>query len=137
MHVIERRLVRRTRWLAIAGILLLIGCNRGPQPVVVSGKVIYRGEPVREGEIVFADEKSGGPAAVGKIDNGRYRVETLPGEKRIRVTATRETGKIIEGAMGAKYPERVDLIPAQYNTDSTLVRTVKPNEKAVVDLSLE
>lgn len=137
MQAIERTLVRRTRWLVIACILLLVGCSRGPQPVVVSGNVTYRGEPVREGEIVLADEKSEAPAAVGKIDNGRYRVETLPGEKRIRVTASKETGKVIEGAMGVKVPERVDLIPAQYNTASTLVRTVDAKGSAIVDLSLE
>ena len=43
---------------------------------------------------------------------------------------------MLEGAMGAKYPERVDLIPAKYNSATTLTRAITP-ESSTVDFRLE
>jgi hypothetical protein len=40
------------------------------------------------------------------------------GSKIVRITATRETGKMMAGDMDAQILERVDWIPPQYNLDS-------------------
>ena len=125
------------RGLVIVGTGLWCGCNFGPPSVVVSGTVSYQGEMVRQGEIIFADVQSTAPAAVGKVEDGRYRLETLAGEKRVRITASKETGRIVEGAMGTTYPEQVDLLPPEYNSASTLVRTVEPKKECVLDFQLK
>ena len=123
-------------WCAAACLVLFCGCGGGPRQYTVTGEVSYEGQPVAEGEIVFADAEGSGPTATASIENGKYEIKTIAGKKKVRITATRETGKIIEGAMGAKYPERVDLIPPKYNTATTLVRTVDPNGDRVLDFRL-
>ncbi len=123
--------------LLVVSVFLLPGCSSEPKQYVVSGEVTYKGQPVAQGEIVFADAKGGTAAtAAGKIKDGRYQIRILPGDKKVRITSTKETGKMLEGAMGAKYPERVDLIPAKYNSATTLTRTITP-ESGTVDFRLE
>jgi hypothetical protein len=107
------------RYLA-ASLLLLTGCGGGPDLVSVSGEVTYDGAPVAEGQIVFADVDGVAPTSHAPIASGKYKIETPAGAKKVRITATKETGKILEGAMGAEVPELVDLIPAKYNTATTL-----------------
>ena len=122
---------------AIALSALLSGCDSGPKQYKVSGKVSYQGEPVAEGDIFFAASDGASATAAGKIHNGRYELLTTAGKKTVRITASRETGKIIEGAMDQKFSERVDLIPAKYNTASTLERTVDPSAGLTIDFELE
>ncbi len=121
----------------VALILCLAGCGNKASQYTVVGMVTYQGKRVIQGEIVFADAKNAIPAAVGKIENGKYQVSTLAGEKRIRITAAKETGKIIEGPMGVKYPERMDLIPPKYNSASTLTRIVEAKANGILDFQLE
>ena len=50
--------------------LSAFGCGKSPTPVV-TGRVLYRGEPVSDGLIVFApnpDRGSDGPLATGRIN---------------------------------------------------------------------
>jgi hypothetical protein len=44
---------------------------------------------------------------------------------------------MIEGAMDVSYPERADLIPPQYNTATTLLRTVDPQGDQAIDFYLD
>ena len=113
------------------------GCRRGPTLYPVSGAVRYQGQPVEAGQIFFADPTGAAPTAYGPIENGRYAIEVAAGAKQVRITATKETGKIIEGAMGANYPEVVDLIPPQYNAASTLTADVGPAGDKAIDFDLE
>jgi hypothetical protein len=115
----------------------MCGCGGGPREYSVTGSVTYQGKPVAQGEIVFADAKGSGSTSIGKIENGRYAIRTTAGEKRVRITATKETGRIIKGAMGAECPELVDLIPPQYNTATTLIRTVDADGGLVFDFALQ
>ncbi|HTN76649.1 MAG TPA: hypothetical protein VL096_15425, partial [Pirellulaceae bacterium] len=59
------------------------------------------------------------------------------GEKIVRITARKETGKTTEGGMGVKVPETIDLLPAKYNTNSTLKYSVLPAGQNKADFSLE
>ena len=114
--------------LVISAILLgFIGCDTGPKFYPVTGSVSYAGQPVADGEIIFADAAGSGASAVGRIEKGRYTLQATAGENQVRITASKETGRMLEGGMGAKIPERIDLIPAQYNTATTLNRTVDPH----------
>ena len=101
-----------------ASLLLLTGCGGGPDLVTVSGEVTYDGAPVAQGQILFVDVNA--PTSHAQIESGQYKIETAPGAKQVRITATKETGTMLEGAMGAEVPELVDLIPAKYNTTTTL-----------------
>jgi hypothetical protein len=112
------------------------GCNRGPQQYTVTGAVTYQGAPIEEGNSMFSDAKNISPTAVGKIQNGRYQITTLPGEKQIRITAFKRTGKTIQTAMGTT-PELVDLIPYKYNSATILSQTVERHDGSVIDFHLK
>jgi hypothetical protein len=112
------------RFALVSVIVCLWGCNSEPRDYPVRGTVSYQGKPVEEGEIVFSDATGTAPSAHGLIKAGHYELRATPGAKKVRITATKETGKILEGGMGVQIAERVDLIPAQYNSETTLTRTV-------------
>ena len=118
-------------------VVTLCGCSDGPKQYKVAGSVSYKGQKVVDGTIIFAPDDGIGPSAVGTIADGRYTVLTTAGKKKIRVTATRETGRMRKGAMGQKYAERVDIVPPKYNSASTLVRTVDPSGDWVINFPLE
>lgn len=122
--------------LVAMSVLALGGCNREPAQYTITGEVTYQNQSVADGEIIFSDVKGNAPAAVGRIENGRYQLRTVAGEKQIRITATKKTGKMINGTMGMKYEERVDIIPTKYNTATTLVRSVPPNDNSTLDFRL-
>ena len=113
------------------------GCNNGPEFHTFTGSVTYQGKPVAEGEIIFADVNGLQATAHGTIKNGKYTLETLEGEKKVRITARQKTGEMITGAMGAEYPEEIDLIPAQYNSATTLSVKVDPSGELSKDFDLK
>jgi len=123
--------------LLLASLPALAGCDRGSPLYSVSGEVTFAGEPVAAGAIVFADAACSADAHSARIEAGRYALRTTPGDKTIRITATRETGKIIEGAMGVTYPETIDVIPPRYNTKTELHQTVAPQAGQVFDFRLD
>jgi hypothetical protein len=128
------------RLFATCSIALLliefVGCSHGPQQYTVTGEVNYRGKPIEEGNIMFADAENILPTAVGKIENGHYQITTLPGHKQVRITASKKTGKMIKTPMGTT-PELIDLIPPQYNSATTLSQTVEPQNGSVFDFHLK
>ena len=118
-------------------IAVIVGCDRGPKQYEITGNVSYQGQPVIVGEIILEDLSGVEPTSFSVIENGHYELWTTAGEKRVRITASVETGKMIEGAMDVSYPERVDLIPPQYNTATTLLRTVDPQGDQSIDFHLD
>ncbi|TWT29262.1 hypothetical protein [Blastopirellula retiformator] len=65
--------------------LLLSGCSRGPQKFDISGTVTVDGMPVEKATIMFAPVVgTADQIATGRIENGAYAVESLPGEKYVR-----------------------------------------------------
>ena len=132
---------RRQRSVLLLALSLSIGlglgCSKGPTVYTVSGEVTYQGKPVESGDIAFADAARSDRTASGTITDGRYSLQTTAGKKLVRITATKETGKMITGAMDATYPEIVDLIPEKYNTATTLEITVDPGQSTKGDFHLE
>jgi hypothetical protein len=76
--------LRTAAGLVLASLLFgLLGCgqNAGPRRYEVSGKVSYRGQPIRVGYINFDPDSSAGnsgPGSMTKIIDGSYR--TQPGK---------------------------------------------------------
>ncbi|QDU29212.1 hypothetical protein ETAA8_43190 [Anatilimnocola aggregata] len=111
------------------------GCSLGPRLYQVTGTVKHQGEPIAKGQIQFEADNPG-DVGVCPIENGKYSVKLTAGEKTVRISAPRETGKFTEGGMGAKIPELVDL-PAKFNTASQEKRTVEANEPQTIDFDLQ
>ncbi len=135
MRVVGSGSARRLLGVACLAAVLL-GCGGKPKLCEVSGEATYQGAPVADGAIVFEDIAGAAPPAYAKIAGGQYRLSTTPGEKRVRITATKETGKTFTDSLGSKIAERIDLIPPPYNSATTLTATVSPGGKQTLDFRL-
>jgi hypothetical protein len=132
---VRERYLRNVCVVAI-GLAVLGGCGGHSKQYDISGTVTYQGQPIAEGQIVFVDAKGVEPASAGPIIGGTYHLRTTAGEKRIRITATRKTGEMLDDGNGARYSKRVDLIPPQYNTATKLTCTVDPRRELIFDFRL-
>jgi uncharacterized lipoprotein YajG len=129
--------IRNQCFCLAAVFTLLAGCSNEPRQYEVTGVVNYQGQPIAEGQIVFEDEAPAQGKWLGQIKDGRYQLKATAGAKLVRLSASRETGKILDGGMDAKIPERVDILPPQFNTQSQEKRTVEAKEPQTIDFNLE
>lgn len=117
--------------------VLLAGCANAPRQYDVSGAVTFQGRPVADGQIVFEDEAPAQGKWPAPIQNGRYQLKATAGSKLVRISASEATGKMLEGGMGAQIPERRELIPPQFNTQSQEKRTIEPKQPQTIDFELK
>lgn len=112
-----------------------IGCS-GDGRVAVSGTVTLDGKPLDKGTIEFAPaEGAAGMLGGGMISNGEYSVPAdkglLPGTYTVRIySAEPPSGEAADqelppGGEKGGYPMAKDVIPPQYNSQSTLTAEVK------------
>ncbi len=134
--------MRRGLGIGLALVLgMAAGCGQaptGPKLAKVTGKVTFKGEPVKEGDIEVTPLDAGGTSAGAKIVDGQFHFEISPGKKKVAITAMRDVpGKFREDNPGEKLQVREQFIPSKYNAKSELELEVKadgPNEKSF-DLS--
>src|SRR5262245_25395418 len=107
---------------------LLAGCG-GPR---VQGTVTLNGEPVDGGVISFfpADKANEADKGNSPITAGKYTItsrELTPGNYRVFIIWNKKTGKKVDtpGDPGVKMDELLQVVPKQYNSESTLTREVK------------
>jgi hypothetical protein len=79
---------------AVAFLTLAIGCSNQPEPAQLSGKVMFKDQPVPAGWISFTPEAAGGvlgPVKVYQIKDGVYdsarekQPPLLPGAYQVRI----------------------------------------------------
>ena len=117
---------------ALAAVFCSSGCG-GPAAPSLKGKVTFDGVPVASGNIVFLPEQSEGRKAAAAIEDGNYVVPAeeglLPGKYRVEVSWHKPTGRKIPSAdPGIMMDETKEVIPARYNSDSTLTADLAPGE---------
>lgn len=112
---------------AFAFLVLLTGCGpSGPKVVPVSGTVTYNGQPLADGDIIFAPAAPGGLEYSGKIAAGKFSFKSEAGNKRVKIMASREEGPV-DPQMGA--PKRTMYIPAKYSSAEKTELTAEVTEK--------
>ncbi len=127
--------------LAVA--LLSGGCgrNRGPERVVVSGTVTFKGEPVANGTIRFVpDPSSGMPTAGTVIKDGKYNAERFGGvpvgTHKVQIEAMRAVKLGPPAKPGEPVPLRsegfIKYIPKKYNDNTQLEITIEPDSEEIV-----
>lgn len=122
-------------------IITLLGCG-GPRQVAVEGDVTFDGQPIEEGSISFIPEAgTESRKASAAIIKGSYRVLAengpLPGKFKIEISWMKKTGKKLASAdPGMTADETKEVIPAKYNTASTLIRDIGTGENRL-DFKLE
>ncbi len=115
----QRRAARAALFLVLAA---LIGCgtsNSKPKSVPVSGTVTIDGKPLPEGTVYFKTIQTGAFDSL-PVKDGKFEGGADVGERRVEVNSYRI--KIVKGEMGGEVKENV--LPARYNTNSTLSATV-------------
>lgn len=119
------------RTIACLVILALIGCNNDGT-TSVSGKVLVDGQPLEQGDIIFEEADQSKPPVSSTISQGEYKAEMPPGNKKVRVMASRPAGQVdpLMGVAG-----RESAISPEFNVNSTL--TLKVGATPVADANFE
>ncbi len=142
-----RNRVRQITVLLAVGCLAAImgGCGKsGLERVVHSGKVTYRGEPIKSGEIRFIPTKgTEAPFWSARIVEGQYlangRGGVPIGTYRVEIVGWRQKGTSKSLPIGVSPGDlpKDQYLPAKFNTKSDLEITVIPgSEKVVKDFIL-
>ena len=109
--------------------LLLAGCDTGPALAPVEGTVTLDGTAVQGAEVEFQPTAEGGSPSVGITDaNGHYELSftmkekgALPGEHVVRISVDPDA----DPDEGGSAEVSAVVIPARYNNESELKRTVE------------
>lgn len=129
------------RGMAAAGVLVLglfiTGCGPsggGPAPLeqaTVSGTVNLDGRPLADGMIVFTESGSAGTPI--PIKDGKFEGKAGVGEKRVEIVSFKEGKPVMMGDQ--EMPNQENIIPARFNTETTLNATV--GATGVTDLKFD
>lgn len=106
--------------------LAFSACNRGrpePKRYPVSGTVTLDGQPLAEGLITFKTIATGAIESID-IKDGKFAGRAEPGDRRVEVYFFRMKTQDIDGM---KTEIKENVIPARYNTESTLTKNVAPD----------
>ncbi len=119
----------------------LAGCGpSGPEIASVEGNVTLDGQPLPQAQVLFVPDK--GRPSVAKTDGkGYYRLEyvdglegAIPGRCRVEIT-TRTPAEM--NAKGEMMPAVKEMVPVQYNRDTTLEFEVLPKTRNIANFDLE
>lgn len=117
-------------WSKVAAIAICLAVSSGCAPAVrvVEGQVTLGGKALASGAIDFEPADSRGRLFGGDIKEGSYRIEIPPAQAQgtsvVRIMSPQPTGRKVPAgppaAPGAMIDEIAEVVPAQYNTKSTL-----------------
>ncbi|MCC7336141.1 MAG: hypothetical protein IT422_13660 [Pirellulaceae bacterium] len=123
--------------------IVLVGCNsqnyEGEKRYPLSGKVTYNGEPVDRGNISFLPMNPDSQrVAGGKIEDGAYSFEeeygANAGQYKVEIRWQKKTGDTFTDAFGNVDDVRVEAIPAEFNTATTLTADIGAGKTYDFDL---
>jgi hypothetical protein len=110
---------------------LQAGCGpSGPKLYPVSGVVTWEGQPLADGDIIFMPATPGDVEDAGKIKDGKFEFKARPGNKRVKILATREEGPA-DPQMGAV--PRKQYLPPKYSSAEKTELTAEVKESDAKD----
>ena len=106
----------------LGGVAALAGCNHTPPVAAVSGKVLYNGEPLPYGNIVFQPQ-TGQPGGAWIQPDGTFKMSTyaeydgaVPGSHKIAVTCFTSHSPSAKAKAKKNDSLGAMLLPAAYAT---------------------
>jgi hypothetical protein len=123
--------------------LAILGCDKGPQRVVVTGNVKYQGQPIPQGSIsFFPSAGTNGTSVIAAVANGRYNVESNGGLPigtydvaifGVRVPAGTSNTAGVRTASGERPPPQIETqyIPKKFNDKTELKATINASDSPV------
>jgi hypothetical protein len=124
-------------------LLLTVGCGRGYQFAPVSGRVLLDHHPLAHAQVRFYPSASKDrPYSVGETDaQGNYTLDAadgqghegaVVGEHRVAISIDE---RYLRKPLGPRGPR--ELVPRQYNRDTTLTCSVPPEGKQDANFDLK
>jgi hypothetical protein len=127
------RMSGRAKLLLIALVVApsVLGCSSEPSQSTVKGTVTLNGQPLANGLINFVAVNADAQTAEATITAGQYEAIVPPGEKRVEIRAPKITGKqkMYDTPDSPTVDVVTELLPPQYNVDSTLTMSVVDGEQ--------
>ncbi|MHC2068461.1 hypothetical protein ACYFX5_13435 [Bremerella sp. T1] len=117
---------------------MALGCTASESNdnrLAVSGTVTLDGKPLETGRISFVSEQdvaNGIPPASAEIQDGKYTIDSTPGEKVVKISSRVETGR----DQVTDEPITKETIPAKYNKKSELTTTVTEGGENMANFEL-
>lgn len=142
------RFVADSSYLHLAvsfGVFLFVGCGSGDgKPrVALEGRVTLDGKELTNGLVSLIPTDSAGETAVAVIENGKYVIDEeagpTPGRYKVLVESQQPTGRKVRDTDNprSKVDEVREVVPPQYNAQSTLEIEIKPHAGQTHDLALK
>lgn len=120
--------------LALLVGVLLAGCEQAEiTRYKIVGKVSLDGQPLADGEVLFIPADGIGPSDACPIVNGEFEGQVAPGAKRVQVNSTKDTGKVAPDGL----PDYRNIIPRQYNVESTLTAEISKGDDSPLVFDLK
>lgn len=124
----------------LASLVALTGCGGdGTSGVNVSGTVTLDNAPLETGMITFLPVDGKGATAGATITNGKYSTKIEPGSKKVSIISEKVTGQTPRDPAdpsGEQITHTQQIIPPQYNDQSTLTVDVPAGGKSDADFPL-
>ncbi|MBA2115831.1 hypothetical protein [Bremerella alba] len=118
-----------TLFLVCAGMTSLgCGSSNAPGMIDVDGVVTLDGAPIEEGKILFRQVDGDQRAFATDIVNGTYQLQSLQGNTRVEIRASRIIPGKFDMSNGTPEPMGEMYIPKRYNKDSDLTATINSDQ---------
>lgn len=137
----KKRFYLNTFIILIISVLTGCGSGDGNQKLAIKGSITLNGVPLKSGAITFIPMEQG--VSVGAtIANGSYLVDTTdgasPGEYKVEIDSSQPSGNKVQSTVGETMEdEYTNIIPANYNRNSTLKVMLKSDSKNKHDFDLK
>lgn len=109
------------KWIAL-GVLLLTGCD-GETVQGVTGTIRLNGKPLPDGKVYFVPA-DGAPPVVADVNAGVFELKARSGSYRVEVRMFRDRVPW----PGEPHDKQMNVIPARFNSETTLNAEVKKGE---------
>ena len=117
---------------------IAVGCGSRQ---MLEGTVTLDDRPLEQGYINFRPTaQAKGPPIGGPIAKGTYAIQPespMEGDFRVEITALGKTGRQMRDGVGARVDIEGQVLPARYNTNSTLQVAIKPRQRNEFPFSLK
>lgn len=115
--------------------VLMVGCNKGPKKVLITGSVTVAGETVETGAITFEGVDGQSMSEGGPIKDGKFECEVTTGEKKVKCLGSKIVGTFNPDPL---YPDKVanklEDFPAKAFTEEIKI-TIENKKNQVFDIA--